>query len=307
MPHGHISWIYQACDNKLKLRAGLQMLGSFCLPPPCSYVPIYPPSSSPVFMPYLALETTTTGQSNKGKHGRAKFGQCVPAKDLSKMESDEDCVSDFVKEEVESFDDNDSHSNLCFGQRIPGVPVQTRNLPTKTGTTVHYHPVTSSMSSTHDHDASTQFTSPPASTIFQGGQRPILPRLAAVERALACDNEKRHGQAGDYLDFVIWIRSLLLRMHPSLSMLPEDMPLFGGLKWPDRHSWGRKVDEECPSHWRVQIRFYPKQGCWKQLGLMFSQHEGCFYRKVNISNTGLIQHGTMPRGIDFREEIHCYP
>lgn len=88
---------------------------------------------------------------------------------------------------------------------------------------------------------------------FHGEQTHSIPEPVHLKGEMACEMEKRSSQIGDYLDFVMWIRSLLLRMYPSLSQLKEDMPLISGLKWPERHAWGRQVDEECPSHWRVQF------------------------------------------------------
>ena len=167
------------------------------------------------------------------------------------MESEEECTSDFVKEEEESFDEIDSQSltmDCGLRSQTAGQASQAKHLVSTPApvTIVHYHPANWIINE--------NASSPTSQTVFQGHQRSILPRTMGLQHDLSPrETEKRNSQVGDYLDFVIWIRSLLIEMYPSLSELAEDVPLLGDIKWTERHAWGRNVDEKCPSCWRVII------------------------------------------------------
>ena len=152
---------------------------------------------------------------------------------------------DLVKEEQEDTDETEYPAYI--GSNQP---------PGKRGTlkpmaTVHYHPVPSSTPQELDKIDGTGSIHQKA---VSGRQRLILPRPTNIQYVSTPEQSDKCGnQVGDYLEFVFWVRSLLQKMYPSLAELPVDVPLFAGLKWPDRHAWGRKVDEQCPSHWRVHI------------------------------------------------------
>ena len=161
------------------------------------------------------------------------------------MENEIASKVDLVKEEQEATNETEYPAYIRNNQP-PG-----KSMTLKPMATVHYHPVTSS---TPQQLERVNGTDSMHQIAVQGQQRLILPRPTNLQYAPTPDqSDKRENQVGDYLEFVFWVRSLLQKMYPSLVELRADVPLFAGLKWPDRHAWGRKVDEKCPSHWRVHI------------------------------------------------------
>ena len=158
------------------------------------------------------------------------------------MENEVGSASGFIKEERESVVDNEYPAYLN-NSKSPRNGNQTLS---RGMATVHYHPVSSTQTAEPENRLNEIDAMHKCHAPSQDSQQIILPRPTSLQKRPSSI------KAGDYLDFVFWIRSLLLKLHPSLSELPEDMPLFSGLKWPDRHAWGRKVDEKCPTYWRVR-------------------------------------------------------
>ena len=164
------------------------------------------------------------------------------------MDNEVDLTSPFIKEEQENSNETEYPAYLSTDLSIRD---NNKQAPPRGVATFHYHPVSSSEQTAEQNETISE-TDSTLNSHAAVQKRLHLPRPSNSQKGFTLvQTNRRCSHVGDYLDFVFWIRSLLLKMHPTLSELPQDMPLFAGLKWTDRHAWGRNVDEKCPSYWRV--------------------------------------------------------
>ena len=164
------------------------------------------------------------------------------------MDSEVDLTSSFIKEERENSSETEYPAYLSNSLSTR----DNKQVPPRGVATFHYHPASSEQTAEQNETINETDSTHNTYTSAQKRQRLDLPRPSNSQKGFTVVQTSRlSSNVGDYLDFVFWIRSLLVKMYPTLSELPDDMPLFSGLKWTDRHAWGRNVDEKCPSYWRV--------------------------------------------------------